>query len=328
MEQEAITVRLPDTMRLSEEHAPRPLAWTRKLAWTLGNMLLVCGAFVLLYMGGLLADERANVYYASGDREPIEDVAAIASPAPAGVVRPAPTQAAAPAAAVVQPDTAQTTNTGPARFDQVPLLNTGSNELTSAVLPQSLSSGPSTITRFEIPVLAEMGFPELDKRVVEVGYTISDSVFQWNVDKYRVGHHQGTSNPGGGGNIVLSGHSGGTAYPFNDIYWLEPGAEVRVVSNKQWYTYTVTEKVVVDEVGQPPEQQRKNAEYMQQTPTEMVTLITCWPVDNITPDENGHIIPMFSQRVIVRAEPTKPAGNVAQSSENTDGGAVTSWVAR
>jgi LPXTG-site transpeptidase (sortase) family protein len=334
MEQERVTVRLPDTMRLPEEHAPRPLPWTRKLAWTLGNVLMLCGAYVLLYVGGLLADERYNVYAASGDTEDFDDVAAIASPAPVEAVRPAPTQAAAPAdavvqtGAVVQPDTAQTTNTGPARFDQVPFLNSGSNELTSAVPPQSFSSAPSTITRFAIPSLAEMGFPELDKKVIEVSYKVTDNLVQWDVDKYRVGHHQGTSNPGGGGNIVLSGHSGGTAYPFNDIRWLEPGAELRVYSNNQWYTYAVTETLVVDEVGQPFEKQQENAQYIQQTPSEVVTLVTCWPLADTPDPATGQIIPMFSQRVIVRAEPTKPAGNVAQSSENNDGGAADSWVAR
>lgn len=328
MEQERVTVRLPDTMRLPEEHAPRRMPWTRKLAWTLGNVLMLCGAYVLLYVGGLLADERYNVYQADGGNGDFEDVAAIASPAPAEVARPAPTQAPTPAEAVVQPDTAQSANTGPSRFDQVPFLNNGSNELTSAVAPQSFSSGPSTITRFQIPVLAEMGFPELDKKVVEVGYSVADNVIQWQVDKYRVGHHQGTSNPGGGGNIVLSGHSGGEAYPFNDIRWLEPGAELRVYSNKQWYTYSVTETVVVDEVGQPPEKQQENAQYMQQTPSETVTLITCWPLADTPDPETGQIIPLFSQRVIVRAEPTKPAGNVAQSGENNEGGAANSWVAR
>jgi len=330
MEQEPITVRLPDTMRLSEEHAPRPLARTRKLAWTLGNMLMLCGAYVLLYVGGLLADERYNVYDASGETPDFEDAAAIASPAPADVVRPAPTHAAAPAPAdaIVQQDNAQTSNSGPARFDQVPFLNNGSNELTSAVAPLSFSSGPSTITRFEIPVLAEMGFPELDKKVIEVGYSVADNVINWEVDKYRVGHHQGTSNPGGDGNIVLSGHSGGEAYPFNDIYWLEPGAELRVYSNNQWYTYTVTENLVVDEVGQPFEVQQENAQYIQQTPSEMVTLVTCWPLADTT-DANGQFLPMFSQRVIVRAEPTTPAGNVAQAAENNDGdSAADSWVAR
>ncbi len=316
-------------MRLPEEHAPPPMPWTRKVAWTLGNVLMLCGAYVLLYVGGLLADERYNVYRASGDTEDFEDTAAIASPVPAEAVRPAPTQAAAPvpADAIVQQDNAQTSNSGPARFDSVPFLNSGSNELTSAVPPPSFSSAPSTITRFAIPSLAEMGFPKLDKKVVEVSYTVADNVINWEVDKYRVGHHQGTSNPGGGGNIVLSGHSGGEAYPFNDIRWLEPGAELRLYSSNQWYTYSVTETLVVDEVGQPLEKQLENAQYIQQTPSEMVTLVTCWPLADTT-DENGQFLPMFSQRVIVRAEPTKPAGNVAQSSESNDGGAADSWVAR
>lgn len=152
-----------------------------------------------------------------------------------------------------------------------------------------------------------------------------NGLIQWQVDQYRVGHNQGTSNPGGGGNVVLTGHSGGTLYPFNDLNYLEKGNVIQLYSNNEWYAYTVTERLVVDEVGQPPEKQIENAQYIQQTPTEMVTMVTCWPLRNTT-DKNGRFLPKFSQRVIVRAEPTKPAGNVAQpDTQNAD---ANGWVTR
>ena len=77
-------------------------------------------------------------------------------------------------------------------------------------MPRTLADeGPSTISRIVIPQIA------IDKKVIEVGWTVEQAEGQelaiWDVDKYRVGHHSGTSNPGAGGNIVLAGHSGGRA---------------------------------------------------------------------------------------------------------------------
>ncbi len=139
----------------------------------------------------------------------------------------------------------------------------------------------------------------------------------WDVDKYRVGHHHGTSNPGGGGNIVLAGHSGGYQYPFNDIYYLQAGDVIQLYSNGQLYDYTVTETLVVDEDGQPLEKRLENARYIQPTDEEMVTMVTCWPLTG--PDK-------FKQRVIVRAKPATPQVTVAQPS--TDAREASSWLAR
>jgi sortase (surface protein transpeptidase) len=121
----------------------------------------------------------------------------------------------------------------------------------------------------------------------------------WDVDKYRVGHHRGASNPGGGGNIVLAGHSGGKAYPFNDIYYLKPGDLIQLYSDGQPYDYTVSEHILLDEVGQPLEQRLENARYIGPADEELVTMVACWPLTG--PDK-------FKQRIVIRA---KPAGVVS-----------------
>jgi sortase A len=140
--------------------------------------------------------------------------------------------------------------------------------------------------------------------VVEVGWTVQhqdgQEVAVWDVDKYRVGHHKGTSNPGAGGNIVLSGHSGGPAYPFNDIYWLQPGDLIQLYSNGQVYDYNVSDHILVDEVGQPLEKRLENARYIEPTDEEMITMVACWPLTG--PNK-------FSQRIIIRAKPASaPVG--------------------
>jgi sortase A len=116
----------------------------------------------------------------------------------------------------------------------------------------------------------------------------------WDVDKYRVGHHKGSSNPGNGGNIVLAGHSGGKAYPFNDIYYLKPGDLIELYSNDQVYQYSVTEHILVDEVGQPLEKRLENARYIEPTDEELLTMVACWPLTG--PDK-------FKQRIIIRSKP-------------------------
>jgi len=63
-----------------------------KMLHTLGNLLLLAGLYLLLFVGGLFADEQYNVYAASGandERAPVvaagridEDISAVATPQP------------------------------------------------------------------------------------------------------------------------------------------------------------------------------------------------------------------------------------------------------
>ncbi len=315
------------TIRLGEEHLPpRTVPWTRKLMWTLGNLLMLCGVYMLLYVGGMMADEQFNIYAASGTSEIDYPTVPLATPTPAPsalVAAVVPTEAPTPAASIVPTASSAAATTPDDTANEpsdwnVPSLNNGGSASTSAPAPTFFNAGPSTITRIVIPNM-------IDKKVVEVPFRMEDNIQQWEVDLYRVGHHQGTSNPGGGSNIVLAGHSGGTAYPFNDIRYLEKGAVIQLYSNGQLYNYSVTENLLVDEVGQPDEKRFENAQYILPTNREMVTMVTCWPlVDEYK--EDGTVIPKFSQRVILRAEPVSPAENVAQGNTQVD--TSNGWVAR
>ncbi len=270
-----------------------------KMLHALGNLLMLTGLYLLLFVGGLFADEQYNVYAASGandERAPVvaagridDDISVVATPQPP----------LAPA------DSSATTPDQPSKEAQVPrpLSIVGPDEgsegqLTNAVPVLAADTRPSTLTRIVIPAI------EVDKKVVEVGWTVErqpdgQAVAIWDVDKYRVGHHRGTKNPGGGGNIVLAGHSGGKAYPFNDIYYLKPGDLIQLYSNGQPHDYTVSEHILLDEVGQPLEKRLENARYIGPADEEVVTMVACWPLTG--PDK-------FKQRIVIRA---KPAGAVA-----------------
>ncbi len=277
------------------------MTMSRNLAHTFGNLLILVGLYLLLFTGGLLADQQYNVYAASGNT----DVAL--SEVPAG--KPFAPNPEAPAGA--QPSFAV-----PPRFiaPSAPPVSTAStvSEPTDAASERIVSNTRSTITRIAIPGI------KVDRKVVEVGWTVQQQdgkdVAIWDVDKYRVGHHTGSSNPGGGGNIVLSGHSGGTAYPFNDLYYLKPGDLVQLYSGNQLDDYVVSDHILLDEVGQPLEKRLENARYIEPTDEEVVTMVACWPLTG--PDK-------FKQRIIIRAKPAGGTTEASRSVQDHDG-----WRAR
>ncbi len=67
-------------------------------------------------------------------------------------------------------------------------------------------------------------------------------------------------------------------------------------SNGEPHDYTVSEHILLDEVGQPLEKRMENARYIGPTDEELVTMVACWPLTG--PDK-------FKQRIVIRA---KPAG--------------------
>ncbi len=286
-------------LTLGRQRKPsRPIRLNRrgKVLWTTGNFLMLVGVYLLLFVGGLVADEQFNLMAAQGDsgiglpEEP--------APAPRAAAKDAPVQAGREAPPLPKPQ--RSTAPEPAQRFRLPELNNpgGGRELNSLVPAQSSDFGPSSVTRIVIPRLG------VDRKVIEVGWKVEDlqgqQVAIWDVAKYAVGHHEGTANPGQPGNIVMAGHSGGRAYPFNDIYYLKPGDEIVLWSNGQQFQYTVGERLVLDEIGPnvTMEQRRANARYIEPTDEEVVTLVTCWPLTGKD---------KFNQRVVIRAHPPRPA---------------------
>ncbi len=309
-----------------------------KVMWTVGNLLMLLGLYLLLYVGGLYADEQYNLLAAQGGSD-IALPETISAPSEVGGEAPAPAELAArvfngkdsaiegfdaqqPAStglaagvssgedpAVEGFDTEQPAAAAPRPGFRLPRLNsTGDGRELNTVAPSSVANfGQSTITRILIPRI------NLDRKVIPVGITFEEQngqrVAVWEVAKYAVGHHKGTANPLQPGNIVMAGHSGGRAYPFNDIFYLGEGDAIVLESNGELYEYKVTQRLVLDEIGMPMSHRRENARWIEPTEEEVVTLVTCWPLTG--PNK-------FTQRVVVRAaplhapfmpdEPDKPMG--------------------
>ncbi len=268
-----------------------------KVMWTIGNLLMLLGLYLLLYVGGLYADEQYNLLAAQGGSDiAVPETRSV--PSEVGVESPASAALdAVPSgegAAVEGFDTEQPAAAAPRPGFRLPRLNsTGDGRELNAVAPSAVANfGQSTITRILIPRI------NLDRKVIPVGMTteIQDGqkVAVWEVAKYAVGHHKGTANPLQPGNIVMAGHSGGKAYPFNDIFYLGEGDSIVLESNRELYEYKVTQRLVLDEIGMPMAQRRENARWIEPTEEEVVTLVTCWPLTG--PNK-------FTQRVVIRAAP-------------------------
>jgi len=280
---------------------------------------MLIGFYLLLYVGGLMADEQYNLLAAEGD----SDVALPPVVTPAQIVAQEavieqPRTAAVSAVSAASAATAQplVVPTPAPKLFQLPQLNNpgGGRELSSLIPAAVAGFGPNTVTRIEIPKI------KVDRKIVEVGWSIEDidgqQVAIWDVAKYAVGHHTGSANPGQPGNIVMAGHSGGRAYPFNDLYYLKAGDNIILWSNGQQYQYTVQERLVLDELGPTvtTAQRRANAQYIEPTKDEVATLITCWPLTGPT---------KFTQRVVIRAVPNHPSAASAPALESAPSGGWT-----
>jgi LPXTG-site transpeptidase (sortase) family protein len=238
-----------------------------RVLWTLGNLFMLIGVVLLLYVGGIYVQADYDRYAARGDTD---------LPAPVAVSSPAEEEPA--------PFTAPVLNAVSG--------NASEGQVVSAVPDSAQITNVPTVTRVAIPSIG------VDSKVVEVGWDVeqqgSQQVAIWQVAKYAVGQHRGSANPGQGGNVVLAGHVGGYGKVFKDLFYVNPGDQITLYSQGQQYLYTVKDRLLVTEEGVSAEQHAANAQLIAPTDQEMVTLVTCWPASGRD---------KFTQRVVVQAVP-------------------------
>lgn len=125
----------------------------------------------------------------------------------------------------------------------------------SLPLPPVPTRGPEQPVLLDLPTLGEEGIP-----VVE-----GDG---WEQLKLGVGHHIGSADPGGEGNVVLSGHDDIYGELFKNLGSLKGGDPVILHTITRQFTY----RVVSTEIVAPTE-----VSVMASTVRPTVTLITCYP---------------------------------------------------
>jgi sortase A len=238
-----------------------------RILWTLGNLFMLIGVVLLVYVGGIYVQADYDRYAARGDTD-----------------LPAPVAVSAPADEEPAPFTA-------------PVLNA---DVGTSSEGQVVSAVPDSAQLAERPAVTRVAIPSIgvDSKVVEVGWDVEQQGDQqvaiWQVAKYAVGQHRGSANPGQGGNVVLAGHVGGYGKVFKDLFYVKPGDQITLYSNGQQYLYTVQQRLLVTEEGVSAEQHAANAQLIAPTDHEVVTMVTCWPAQGRD---------KFTQRVVVQAVP-------------------------
>lgn len=123
----------------------------------------------------------------------------------------------------------------------------------------------------------------LDAKVVAMGWDVKEErgkiIAEWQVPEDDAAWHRNSAAPGGGSNIVISGHNnsaGGRI--FANLEELNIGDQI-TVRNMQGGTfqYEVKDKKLVRTLGASQQTLDFLEAMIKPTPTEQLTLITCWP---------------------------------------------------
>ncbi|MGH2541469.1 MAG: sortase [Ardenticatenaceae bacterium] len=162
---------------------------------------------------------------------------------------------------------------------------------TEAPAPTATVAPPPTADPFPpaatLPTRIVAPAIHLDAPVVEMGWDVKtdtngNQYSEWVVPSFAAGWHKNSVLPGHGGNTVLSGHHNINGEVFRYLVNLEPGNEVLLEAGEAAYRYIVEEKYIVKEKGEPIEVRRENNRFIEPTPDERLTLVTCWPYETNT----------------------------------------------
>ena len=155
----------------------------------------------------------------------------------------------------------------------------------------SISNQPRRIVIPSIAVDAPVADVGLDSFVSN-----GQTYYQWQVpETAEAGWHNTSAPLGQAGNTVLNGHHNVFGEVFGRLIDLETGSEIVVYDRDKAHTYTVTDVQILAERDQPLDVRVQNAQWIQPTDDERLTLVTCWPQT-----DNSH-------RLIVVAHPNSTA---------------------
>jgi sortase A len=103
----------------------------------------------------------------------------------------------------------------------------------------------------------------------------TDSI--WEPAAQSVGHYDTSGNPGGGRNIVLSGHNNTKGEVFRNLSQLHLNDEVILFTQTGEFHYRVQKKLIIPYLGSEKEGETTIQSLTSPQSSEMVTLISCWP---------------------------------------------------
>jgi sortase A len=168
----------------------------------------------------------------------------------------------------------------PILLPETPLETTGGLPSFAAVneAPTSYDASiPGQPVRLVIPKIS------IDTAVHQIGlltlFDQGERYFQWAVPAgFAAGWHETSAILGQSGNTVLNGHNNIYGEVFRDLVDLEFGDQVTLYDNSgKTYTYEVQQRELLAENGQPISVRIENAQWIDATDDERVTLVSCWP---------------------------------------------------
>jgi sortase A len=278
----------------------------------ISNLLIWVGLVIIVIGGALMYPFVRDIIEAQSDPSTTLSFVVTLPPAPTLLaitpVIPAPTPTFDVASAALTPTSTSTPQpvatasslpapTSPTRSAPTPTA-TSTTVPTPVVLPDNGTS-PERVTTApaaDQPTPVATGNPPdrivvpaigLDVPVVTVGWHVEQikgaAVSVWDVPDRRVAGWLKTSAPAGQpGNTVLDGHHNIKGEVFRRLVDLKPSDVIDLYANGAVYHYAVTEKHILPDRDQPMQVRIANAQWIQPTDDERLTLVTCWPYTNNT----------------------------------------------
>ena len=126
----------------------------------------------------------------------------------------------------------------------------------------------------------------LDAEIVEIESRkeIQDGieVTVWEEPDNAAGFHRGSSYPGWGSNVIISGQHNVRGEVFRDIAELEEGSEITLYSGDRTHEYEVDQVLILPDKYISAEKRQQNESWLEDTSEERLTLISYWPYENST----------------------------------------------
>ena len=138
-----------------------------------------------------------------------------------------------------------------------------------------------------VPVRIMIPAIGLDAPVVEAKsrkILLQGDVFdQWIApNQFATGWDVTSALVGEPGNTVLSGHHNDFGEVFGRLIDLNVGDTILLFSGSTSLSYTVVNKMILEELNVPVSQRIQNARWIGRSNDERLTLVTCWPKDTNT----------------------------------------------
>jgi LPXTG-site transpeptidase (sortase) family protein len=248
---------------------------------SLVNLLVWGGAGLLLVgivLGYLSLAPHIDALFHAPDNAPV--ITVVVTPTPEVIVPLLPFVEDVPAIATSEGTTSAPATTPLPTMTYVPYTHP---EDVNPVITYTLPEGKEGV----VPVRIFIPDIDLEAPIVPIGWIYMEvgDVTQpmWAVPNQRAaGWHETSAKIGVPGNTVLNGHNTSYGEVFRDLHKLEVGAPIMIEAEDGiTYTYTVTEKLLLREGGQPIEVRIENAQYALPTADERLTLLTCHPYGSL-----------------------------------------------